>query len=59
MAMSSQTIDTISAILSIPVVNRILDGARDGKIGDREYEKIVDHYFKLRKIFEQVYFQKS
>ena len=55
MVMSSQTKDLICAMLTIPVAEKILQSSKDDKDIGKEYFRIVEAYFDLRKEFESVY----
>jgi len=55
MAMSSQTKDLICAMLTIPVAEKILQSSKSDKEMEKEYFRIVQAYFSLRKEFEQTY----
>ena len=55
MVMSSQTKDLICAMLTIPVVEKILQSAKSDKDFGKEYFRIVEAYFNLRKEFEETY----
>jgi hypothetical protein len=55
MVMTSQTKDLISAMLTIPVAEKILQSSKSDKDMGKEYSRIVQAYFSLRKEFESVY----
>jgi hypothetical protein len=55
MAMSSQTKDLICAMLTIPVAEKIMQSSKSEKDYKKEYFRIVEAYFSLRKEFEEVY----
>jgi hypothetical protein len=57
MVMSSQTKDLICAVLTIPVVEKILilQPSKSEKEVEEEYSRIVQAYFGLRKVFEDTY----
>ena len=55
MVMSSQTKDLICAMLTIPVAEKILQSSKSDKDLEKEYFRIVEAYFSLRKEFEQTY----
>ncbi len=55
MVMSSQTKDLICAMLTIPVAEKILQSSKSDKDIGKEYFRIVEAYFSLRKEFEQTY----
>jgi len=55
MVMSSQTKDLICAMLTIPVAEKILQSSKSDKDPEKEYFRIVEAYFSLRKEFEQTY----
>ena len=55
MAMSSQTKDLICAMLTIPVAEKILQSSKSDKEMEKEYFRIVQAYFSLRKEFETEY----
>jgi len=55
MVMSSQTKDLICAMLTIPVAEKILQSSKSDKDIEKEYFRIVEAYFSLRKEFEQTY----
>jgi len=55
MVMSSQTKDLICAMLTIPVAEKILQSSKSDKDREREYFRIVEAYFSLRKEFEKTY----
>ncbi len=55
MVMSSQTKDLICAMLAIPVAEKILQSSKSDKDIEKEYFRIVEAYFSLRKEFEQTY----
>jgi hypothetical protein len=55
MAMSQQTIDTIVGILTIPLINKILENAPNGKPSPSDYQQIVESYFDLKLYFEHKY----
>ena len=55
MVMSSQTKDLICAMLTIPVAEKILQSSKSEKDLGKEYFRIVEAYFSLRKEFERTY----
>jgi hypothetical protein len=55
MVMSSQTQDLICAMLTIPVAERILQFSKGDKEVEKEYSRIVQAYFGLRKVFTDKY----
>jgi hypothetical protein len=55
MAMSQQTIDTVVGILTIPLINKILENTPNGKPRPRDYQEIVESYFDLKLYFEHKY----
>ena len=55
MVMSSQTKDLICAMLTIPVAEKILQSSKSDKEMEKEYLRIVNAYFSLRKEFETEY----
>jgi len=55
MAMSQQTIDTVVGILTIPLINKILESTPNGEPRPRDYQKIVESYFDLKLYFEHKY----
>ena len=55
MVMSSQTKDLICAMLTIPVAEKILQSSKSDKEMEKEYFRIVQAYFSLRKEFETEY----
>ena len=55
MVMSSQTKDLICAMLTVPVAEKIMQSSQNEKDLGKEYFRIVEAYFSLRKEFEQVY----
>jgi hypothetical protein len=55
MVMSEQTKDLICAMLTIPVAERILQSPKSDKEMEKEYLRIVQAFFSLRKDFETVY----
>jgi hypothetical protein len=55
MVMSSQTKDLICAILTIPIVEKILEPSKTAKEAEKEYGRIVQTYFALRQEFESYY----
>jgi hypothetical protein len=56
MVMAPVTIDVIAALLTIPVAQKIIDQSEEGQFGEREFRRVVDTYFRLRKVFEGVYY---
>jgi hypothetical protein len=57
MVMSSQTKDLICAMLTIPVAEKILQSSKSDKEVEKEYSRIVQAYFGLRKVFDYTYDQ--
>lgn len=55
MVMTSQTKDLICAMLTIPVAEKILQSSKSDKDLEKEYSRIVDAYFSLRRDFEDRY----
>jgi hypothetical protein len=55
MVMTSQTKDLICAMLTIPVAEKILQSSKSDKEVEKEYSRIVQAYFGLRKAFEATY----
>jgi len=55
MVMSSQTKDLICAMLTIPVAEKILQLSKSDKEVEKEYSRIVQAYFGLRKVFDDTY----
>ena len=55
MVMSSQTKDLICAMLTIPIAEKILQSPKSDKDLAKEYFRIVEAYFSLRKEFEETY----
>jgi hypothetical protein len=55
MVMSQQTIDTVVGILTIPLINKILKNAPNGKPRPSDYQEIVESYFDLKLYFEHKY----
>ena len=55
MVMSSQTKDLVCAMLTIPVAEKILQSSKIDKEMEKEYFRIVQAYFSLRKEFETEY----
>jgi len=55
MVMSSQTKDLVCAMLTIPVAEKILQSSKSDKEMEKEYFRIVQAYFSLRKEFETEY----
>jgi len=59
MVMSQQTIDTVVGILTIPLINKILESAPNGKPRPSDYQKIVESYFDLKLYFEHKYLNET
>lgn len=55
MVMSSQTKDLICAMLTIPVAEKIVQSSKSDKEMEKEYFRIVQAYFSLRREFEAEY----
>jgi hypothetical protein len=55
MVMTSQTKDLICAMLTIPVAEKILQFSKSDKEVEKEYSRIVQAYFGLRKVFDSTY----
>ena len=57
--MDARTIDTICALLTMPLAYRVLVQAEDGEPTEDRFEKVVNHFFHMRKVFEHTYYDKG